>query len=152
MELYDRWWEDFSEGTAFQTRGVTVTETHVVNWASLAGDWLPFHMDREYAAGTPFGQRIAHGPLTLALSLGLVVQTGVFGDAIVAWLGLEDVRAVAPVLLGDTIRVVAEVVEHVPTSKPGQGRLHLGYTVCNQRDETVMTYRSVFLMRRKQEA
>lgn len=151
MELYDRWWDDFKPGLRFATHGLTVTEAHVVNWSALAGDWTPFHVDAEYAEGSVFGQRVAHGPLTLALSLGLVVQSNVFGDAILAWLGLDEVRALAPVHLGDTIRVQAEVTEHVPTSKPGRGRMHLAYDVHNQRDDVVMRYRSGFLLRRREE-
>lgn len=150
VELYDRWWDDFKPGMRFETHGVTVTEAHVVNWSALAGDWTPFHVDAEQAAGSTFGQRVAHGPLTLALSLGLVVQSNVFGDAIVAWLGLDELRALVPVRLGDTIRVQAEVVEHTPTSKAQRGRMNLAYDVCNQRDEVVMRYRSGFLLRRRE--
>lgn len=149
MELYERWWEDFPEGTSFETRGITVTETHIVNWSMLAGDWLPIHVDRHYSATTPFGAPIAHGPLTMALALGLVTQANVFGNAIIAWLGIDELRARKPVHIGDTIRVRAEVVEQAKTSKDGRGRVHMAYDVCNQRDEVVMTFRSGFLMKRQ---
>lgn len=146
---YDRYWEDFPEHTHLRTRGMTITETHIVNWANIAGDWLPLHVDHHESAQTPFGSVIAHGPLTLSLALGLVIQTGFFGDAVIAWLGLDDVRLPQPVLPGDTIYVEVEVVEHVPTSKPERGRVRLSYHVVNQRDETVMTFTSGFLLRRR---
>ena len=90
-------------GDRYRTESITVTETHVVNWAGLTGDWVPLHVDAEYAAATEFGERIAHGPLTLALALGLVTRTGIFGDCVVAWLGLDKVRLPLPVRFGDTI-------------------------------------------------
>lgn len=149
MKLYDRWWEDFPEGLAFETRGVTVTETHLVNWAQLAGDWLPIHVDHEYASATQFEGPIAHGPLTMALALGLVIQANLFGDAVIAWLGIDELRAVKAVHVGDTIRVLGCVTEQVKTSKNGRGRVRILYRVHNQRDEIVMTFTAGFLMKRQ---
>lgn len=148
----ERRWEDFRIGLRVSSAGVTVTEAHVVNWAGLTGDWSSFHVDAEAAAGSVFGERVAHGPLTLALALGLVTQTGVFGDAIVAWLGLDEVRLPGPVRIGDTIQVVAEVVDTAPTSNPGRGRSVLAYRVRNQAGQVVMSFRSAFLLRRRQRA
>ena len=56
-----------------------MTETHVVNWAGLTGDFYPLHMDREYAAKTQFGERLVHGPFIFALAVGLVAQAGFAG-------------------------------------------------------------------------
>jgi acyl dehydratase len=148
-EAYARHWEDFLEGTTVETRGLTVTQAHVVQWAMLSGDWLPIHVDHEYAAGTEFGQVIAHGPLTLGLALGLVVQSGFFGDAVVAWLGMDEVRLPRPVRVDDTIRVLVEVVEQAPTRRPERGRIAASYDVRNQRDETVLTFTSGFLLHRQ---
>jgi acyl dehydratase len=147
VALIERTWESFAVGDRVVSAGLTVTETHVVNWSSLTGDWVPLHTDAEYAAATPFGERIAHGPLTLALALGLVTQTGAFGDSVVAWLGLDEVRLPAPVRFGDTIHAEVDVLESRPTKKPDRGLTVLGYTVCNQRGEVVMTFRSSFLLR-----
>jgi acyl dehydratase len=147
VALTERTWESFAVGDRVVSAGLTVTETHVVNWASLTGDWVPLHTDAEYAAATPFGERIAHGPLTLALALGLVTQTGAFGDSVVAWLGLDEVRLPGPVRFGDTIHAEVDVLESRPTKKADRGLTVLGYTVCNQRGEVVMTFRSSFLLR-----
>lgn len=143
-----RSWESFTLGSTTHSEHITVTETHVVNWASLTGDWVPLHMDAEYAAVTPFGQRIAHGPLTFSLALGLITRTGLFGDSVVAWLGVDELRLPSPVLFGDTIGVAVEVTETRVTSKPERGLTVLAYTVTNQRDEVVMTFKSSFLLRR----
>ena len=143
----ERSWESFATGDRFRTESITVTETHVVGWAGLTGDWVPLHVDAEYAATTEFGQRIAHGPLTLALALGLVTRTGIFGMSVLAWLGLDNVRLPLPVLLGDTITTEVVVSASRPTSKPGRGLVALDYDVRNQRDETVMTFTSTLILK-----
>jgi itaconyl-CoA hydratase len=148
MAPVERTWESFVVGDRVTTERITVTEAHVVSWAGLTGDWVPLHVDAEYAAATPFGARIAHGPLTLALALGLTTRTGIFGDAVVAWLGLDEGRLPQPVFFGDTIGTEVEVIESRPTAKPERGLAVLGYTVRNQRDEVVMTFRSSFLLHR----
>lgn len=147
--LPDRWWEDFVPGLVIGTRGMTVTESHVVQWANFAGDWLPLHVDQHTSAQTTFGGVIAHGPLTLALALGLVIQSGCFGDCVIAWLGLDEVRLPLPVHPGDTITVKVTVTDRSPTSKPGRGRATLRYDVANQHGDTVMTFDSTFLMHRR---
>ena len=145
--IEERWWNSFSVGDRYRTESITVSETHVVTWAGLTGDWVPLHVDAEYAASTEFGERIAHGPLTLALALGLATRTGIFGTCVLAWLGLDDMRLPLPVRFGDTIHAELSVRECRPTSKPGRGLVVLEYTVRNQRDETVMTFASSFLLR-----
>lgn len=143
----DHFWEALCTGDQVQTAGITITEAHLVSWAGLTGDIVQFHLDSEYAAATPFGERVAHGPLTLSVSLGLLTQTG-YMKHVLAWLGLDEVRAKAPVLIGDTITVLATVREARPTSKPGQGVWVVDYDTRNQRNETVMTFTSSFLLRR----
>jgi itaconyl-CoA hydratase len=143
----ERWWDSFSVGDRYRTESITVTETHVVTWAGLTGDWVPLHVDAEYAAASEFGERIAHGPLTLALALGLATRSGIFGNSVLAWLGLDDMRLPLPVRLGDTIHADVEVRQCRPTSKPGRGVVVLDYIVRNQRDETVMTFTSTFLLK-----
>jgi itaconyl-CoA hydratase len=143
----ERWWDSFSVGDRYRTESITVTETHVVTWAGLTGDWVPLHVDAEYAAASEFGERIAHGPLTLALALGLATRSGIFGNSVLAWLGLDDLRLPLPVRLGDTIHADVQVRERRPTSKPGRGVVVLDYIVGNQRDETVMTFTSTFLLK-----
>jgi itaconyl-CoA hydratase len=147
--MTDRRWEDLHLGLKVRSPGVTVTEAHLVNWTGLTGDWSSFHVDAVAAADSVFGERVAHGPLTLAMALGLVTQTGVFGDAIVAWLGLDEVRLPGPVRIGDTIRVEAEVIEAGETSNPERGRSVLAYLVRNQSGTVVMSFRSSFLIRRR---
>lgn len=132
-------WDDLAVGTRVVGPGITITDAHLVSWAGLTGDWVSLHLDAEYAAAQSFGQRIAHGPLTMSLSLGLLTQTGLFGN-VRAWLGVDEVRALAPVLIGDTIHPEAELVASRRTRKPGRGIWTLDYRTLNQRDEVVMTF------------
>ena len=143
----DHYWDALVVGDRLRSTGLTVTESHLSSWAGLTGDIVRFHIDAEFAAGTAFGQRIAHGPFTLSASLGLMTQTGYFNH-VVAWLGLDEVRATRPVLIGDTVRTEAIVRVARPSSNPQHGVWTLDYCVLNQRDETVMTFSSSFLIHR----
>lgn len=143
----DHYWGALAVGDRLQSTGLTVTDGHVSAWAGMTGDIVRFHIDAEYAAGTPFGQRIAHGPFTLSVALGLMTQTGYF-NRVIAWLGLDEVRATRPVLIGDTVHAEAVVRIARPTSKPNQGVWTLDYQVLNQHGETVMTFASSFLVAR----
>jgi acyl dehydratase len=141
--------DDFKVGDLFETAAITLTEAHIVAWAGLTGDFYPLHMDREYAAKTQFGERLVHGPLIFGLAVGLVSLAGIGGDAAIAWLGVDDLRMLKPVKLGDTVRVIVEVKEQQPTSNPRKGVQVWRYTVRNQRDEDVMAfdYKMMFHMR-----
>ena len=143
-----KYWEDFNVGDKVVTLGITVTDTHLVNWAGLTMDFYPLHMDAEFGKGTEFGGRIAHGPLTFAMAVGLVGMTGIFEDSIVAWLGVENMRISRPVRIGDTIKVEAEVKEKRETKDSRRGITIFRYSVKNQRDEDVMVFDYVLMMHR----
>ena len=141
--------EDFSIGDIYTTPRVTVTETHVVSWAGLTMDFYPLHMDKEYAAGTEFGERLAHGPLIFALAVGLAARAGFDGNAPIAWLGADNMRMLAPVKIGDTITVEVQVKAKKPVSNPKRGVQVWTYTVYNQHRQAVMRfdYTMMFHMR-----
>ena len=141
--------DDFKIGDIYRTARITVTETHVVNWAGLTGDFYPLHMDKVYAEATQFGERLVHGPMIFALAVGLVAQAGFGEDSVIAWLGVDNMRMQAPVKIGDTITTVVEVKQQKPTSNPKKGVQTWLYTVQNQRGETVMSfdYKMMFHMR-----
>ena len=138
-------WDDLQQHDTIVGPGMTVTEAHLVSWAGLTGDWVSLHLDAEYAATQPFGERIAHGPLTMSLSLGLLTQTGIFGN-VKAWLGVDEVRAAKPVLIGDTIHPEATLRSARRTSKPAVGIWTFDYRTINQRAETVMTFSGSFMV------
>jgi acyl dehydratase len=145
----EKFWEDFSVGDKVTSMAITVTEAHVVTWAGLTMDFYPLHMDKEYAARTPFKERIVHGPLTFAMAVGLMGMTGYAKDSVIAWLGVDGMRIPAPVKIDDTIRLHAEITELRETKNPDQGFTLMRYEVVNQREEPVMTFDMKFLMHRR---
>ena len=100
--LVDSFWDDLKVGQSTgPSRGRTVTETDVVNFMMLTGNWVEIHSNVEFARGTPFGQRLVQGTLVLAMSQGLFTT----GRAVAAFYGLDKLRFTKPVFIGDTIRV-----------------------------------------------
>ena len=144
-----KYWEDYELGEKSVTDSVTVTETHVVNWAGLTMDFYALHMDKEFAAKTVFKERIAHGPLIFALGVGLSARMNNDGQSVIAWMGIDNMRMLQPVKIGDTITVHIEVAEKKETKSAKQGITIMKYSVHNQKDEVVMVYYSNLLMHRR---
>jgi 3-hydroxybutyryl-CoA dehydratase len=109
----------------------TITEAHIVNYAGISGDMNPLHVDAEYAAHSMFKERIAHGMLVAGL-ISAVLGTQLPGPNSI-YLG-QDLKFMAPVMIGDTITVMVTV-----TSKRDEKRIiKLRTTACNQRGEMVI--------------
>jgi acyl dehydratase len=145
-----RSFEDFAKGDVVLTRGRTLEASDFIAFAGLTGDSYPLHIDEAYAAGTRFGTRIGHGPLTFSVAVGLVGMTGYYGDAIVALLEVRSLKALKPVLAGDTVSVRAEVVACEAGENPKYGTLTVAYSVRNQKEEEIMEFTQVMLARRAQ--
>jgi 3-hydroxybutyryl-CoA dehydratase len=111
-------------GDAVESRK-TVSETDVYLFAGVTGDFNPLHVDHEYAKTTPFGARVAHGPLTLSLCAGLL-GTELPGLGTVAVSNCIEYEA--PVFIGDTVRVRVEVAE----LDPERNRATMAITWTNQ--------------------
>jgi acyl dehydratase len=139
-------WEELAVGMRWTTGARTITEADVVAFAGVSGDFNPLHVDAEHAAGTAFGERIAHGALVLAIATGLRQQLGVFHGTLKAWLGVRDWRFVAPVRFGDTVHVVTEVAELRETRDPAAGLVVQRVSIVNQRGEVVQAGDFVTLM------
>jgi 3-hydroxybutyryl-CoA dehydratase len=141
--------EDFARGDIVITRGRTVDIGDISTFSGLTGDHYPLHTDEEYGKATRFGTRIAHGPLTFALAVGLVGMSGFYGNAITALVEVKSLRALKPVIPGDTLKVHAEVVELSEARNPKYGTVHVNYSVRNQREEEVMAFLQIMLARRR---
>jgi len=144
-----RFFEDFPIGDQITTRRRTVEMSDILNFANLTGDFYPLHIDAVSAGETRFASRIAHGPLTFSLAVGLVGLTNWYGDAIVALKEITGMKATAPVLPGDTIQVVASVQEADGARSPKYGTISVRYLVVNQRGEEVMTFIQTMLAKKK---
>lgn len=133
-------------GETIETAGRTVGEGDINLFAGLVGDFTPVHMDEPFAATTPHGTRIAHGPLTMSTAIGLATQTGHFGHRVIALVNLNwDFSGV--VKIGDTIRARITLDEERPTSKPGRGLATYAFEVLNQRGESIQRGRMKVIVR-----
>lgn len=128
------------------SRGRTVTEADIVNFAGLSGDFVELHMNEVYAANGPFGKRIAHGALVFSISTGLSVQMNQIQDTVVAFYGIDKLRFTRPVFIGDTIHVVKKVTAREPKG-PGRGVVTFETTVLNQNGEPVLIYSDKVLVK-----
>lgn len=131
-----RHYEDFKVGEVFETAGRTVTETDLVNFAGVSGDFYPLHMDETYARTTPFKGRIAHGLLGLSIAAGLAVQTGIFDRTLLAFWNMSW-KFLKPVRIGDTLTVKMEVTEKKEMRQREGGVMVFAVRVQNQEGEIV---------------
>jgi 3-hydroxybutyryl-CoA dehydratase len=140
------YFEEFEIGHRVVSPARTITETDIVNFAGITGDWNSIHTDAEYAKTTPFGQRVAHGLLIMSVISGLAVRTGVMEGTVLAFREIESWKFSLPVFIGDTIHVVLEVLESKKLPRLGGGSVTLSIDVKNQEDKTVMKGRWIALM------
>ena len=138
--------EDFELGRTLTTRGRTVGEGDISLFAGLVGDHNPLHVDEEFCRTTTFGGRIAHGPLTMSMAIGLMSQLNLVDGTALGLLGVGwDFQG--PVRIGDTIRARVTPREKRLSQKGGRGVVKLGFEVVNQRDEVVQTGFMTVLMK-----
>jgi len=147
-----RYFEDFAVGEEIVTPARTVTSTDIVNFACISGDFNEIHTNFEYCRSTPFGEPIAHGPLVYAIAGGLWHAAGVNDGTILAMLGVDEWRLVSPVKHGDTIHLVARVIEKKPTSKPDRGVVVFDRRIVKHDGTVVQTMKTALMYRRRPEA
>lgn len=145
------YFEEFEIGQQVHSPGRTVTESDVMMFAGISGDYTTIHTDAEYSKATPFGQRVAHGLLVMAIASGLAARTGVMEGTVIAFREITDWKFSFPVFFGDTIHIVLEVKEKKALPRLGGGSLTIALDVLNQDDKTVMKGHWNVLMRSKPE-
>jgi acyl dehydratase len=147
--MTDRYFDDFVVGERFVTRGVTLTESGIIDFA-MRYDPQPFHLDVEAARQSNYGGLIASGFHTLALGFRMVLETGIFRACSMGSPGFDELRWLRPVRPGDTLHTEIEVMEKKPSSsKPDRGIARIAYRIKNQKDEEVLTFLSMHLLKRK---
>jgi len=142
------YFEDFHVDSVFETRGRTITEADLVNFAGLSGDFIELHTNEEYARQSPFGRRIAHGALIFSISTGLMTQMNLVNGTVLAFYGVDKLRFTKPVFIGDTVRVTKRVTE-VHARDADRGVVTFETTVMNQNGERVIVYLDKLLVKRK---
>jgi acyl dehydratase len=131
MKTLDRWYEDIEVDEVRET-----------------GDFFPHHMDAQWMATQPAGQRIAHGTLILSVAVGMTADD--INPQAMSY-GYDRIRFIRPVFIGDTIHVTARIAEKMPHAKQPEkfGYVHELVTVTNQSDETVMVLTHLYLVNRR---
>jgi len=144
-----RFLDDLTPGQRFTSQGLTLTEAEIIDFA-WRYDPQPFHLDTAAAANSPYGGLIASGFQTLAICFRLFIQSGVLAESSMGSPGVDEVRWLAPVRPGDTLRSEIQVIEVQPSkSKPDRGIARLKYQAVNQRGVTVLSFVVIHLLRRK---
>jgi acyl dehydratase len=142
--------DDVEVGDRYDTQARTITEADVVNFAGVSGDFNALHTDAERMADSTFGERIAHGALVFSITTGLLWQSRSEAEkeAIVAFYGVDQLRFVNPVFVGDTIHAEVEVAERERRDHPvATGVVRFDVDVRNQDDETVLSASLLSLMK-----
>ncbi len=144
------YFEDYAVGERFRSSGRTITESDVVNFAGFSGDWHELHTNLDYAEKSTFGERIAHGMLVLSLgsALGLRIGNVVTPKSFIAFYGMDRVRFVNPVKIGDTLYMELETIE-TNAKDDKRGVITTESHIVNQRGEDCCIYIAKMLCGRR---
>ena len=130
------YFEDFAPGLEIVTSARTITESDIVGFAGLSGDFNFIHTNAHAAKDTPFGQRVAHGMLVASIATGLAVQQGFIDGTTLAFRELTW-KFTKPVFIGDTIYVRVKAKETKYMRKLGGGLVIFEARVLNQNEDVV---------------
>lgn len=136
MNFLSRFFDEMEVGDSFRTRGRTITESDIVQWCALTGDWHVLHTNAHYAATSRFGQRIAPGLLVQAYAAGLGIPAD--STSIQANYGSDKLRFTAPTFIGDTLHLRCELLEKAVKREGRDGVIRLRWDMHNQNDTVVM--------------
>jgi oxepin-CoA hydrolase/3-oxo-5,6-dehydrosuberyl-CoA semialdehyde dehydrogenase len=140
---FRKYFEDLKMGDSLLTHRRTVSEADIVNFGGVSGDYFYMHFDDIAAKDTQFGKRIAHGYFVLSAAAGLFVSPA--PGPVLANYGLDNLRFITPVAIGDTIRARLTCKRKVDRNRTddkgvGQGVVAWDVQVTNQNDELVASY------------
>lgn len=143
------WWEDFGVGHEREFGGHTLTKEEIVRFAREF-DPQPFHLDEEVAKQSLFGALAASGWHTCSLVMRMMCDAYLLDAASLGSPGLENIKWLKPVLVGDTLRVRMTVLEaRVMNSRPTVGLVRSQWQALNQRDEPVLSMEGWGMFRRR---
>ena len=144
----DRWFEDFEVWEMIVSAGKTMTGGEMMAFA-WSYDPQPIHIDAQAAAATAYGGLIGSGWQLGAVAFRLFMATNPFADgASLGSPGCDELRWLHPVRPGDTVFTHVSITgKRLSNSKPDRGLVNLDWAVINQNDETLMTMKSVQLVR-----
>jgi acyl dehydratase len=129
------YFDDVEVNQEWESGGRTITETDIVNYAGLSGDYNAIHIDHEFARTTPFRRPIAHGLLVMAVGSGLAINCPAMRT--LAFLSIKEWFFREPVFIGDTLRIRSKVLEKVIRGRGKRGEIFWQRTIVNQHGKTV---------------
>jgi len=141
----DRHFSDIEVGEYYtDEQARTVTETDIINFAGVSGDFHPLHVSDPFGEKAGYGEKIAHGNLVFAIAETIA---GELNQHAISY-GHDNLRYVRPVTIGDTLSARREVLEKTDYDDE-MGRILYEYEATNQRDETVMIDNHIMLVRKR---
>ena len=148
--MQGKYLDELTVGEEFITPSRTLTETDVVMFAAMSGDYNELHTSETYMKGSQFGRRLVHGLLGLSISHGLIFRLGILDGTTIALLGVDSWQFKGPLFFGDTIRVKVKIAEVRPSrSKPDRGILKLYMEIVKQDDTVVQSGYKTLMMKRR---
>lgn len=149
---FKQYYDDCALDERVVTPGRTITESDVVMFSAFSGDWNSVHTDKEFAAEkTPFGERIAHGLLGLVVGTCLLSRLGWFifwPQSMICITGIDKVKFILPVLIGDTIHLEATIVDKKPM-RGDEGLITTRMRIINQRGEKAISMQITLKAKRR---
>jgi oxepin-CoA hydrolase/3-oxo-5,6-dehydrosuberyl-CoA semialdehyde dehydrogenase len=149
---FRKYFEDLKMGDSLLTHRRTVSEADIVAFGGISGDFFYMHFDEIAAKDSQFGKRIAHGYFVLSAAAGLFVSPA--PGPVLANYGLDNLRFITPVAIGDTIRARLTCKRKVDRNRTdekgvGQGVVAWDVQVTNQNEELVASYDILTLVMKK---
>ena len=145
------YFEDFEVDQVYETGSHRLDAEEIVEFGKTYAP-LPYHTDPEAAKDSSFGTLVAAGYQTAAVTFGLFARTGALSVSGMGSPGVDSLRWKRPVKVGDTLRVLANIVESSPAAKEGgRDAVRIRYDTLNQDDDIVMTLTSLHFVRRRPE-
>ncbi len=148
LHPFRKHFEELQIGDSLLTHRRTVSEADIVNFGGISGDYFYMHFDEVAAKESPFGKRIAHGYFVLSAAAGLFVSPA--PGPVLANYGLDTLRFVKPVGIGDTIQARLTCKRKIDRKRPGQGVVAWDVEVSNQHGELVASYDILTLVAKKE--
>jgi len=134
-----RYFEDWKTGDRIETLGRTVGDAEISQFVALGGFFEELFMSAEYVAKRSiYPKRFAPGALIFSFTEGLIIMSGCIHGVGLALVSVDNMTFKRPLFTGDTMKVLVEVTDTRPTSRPDRGIVTFRHTVKNQNGEDVM--------------
>lgn len=141
---------DLVAGQSWRSQGRTLGELELSMFTMLTGDRHPLHSDAVYAAASPFGHRIFHGTFGIALTVAMCTELPALHEPVVAATGISDWRFLHPLMPGDTVYAMAEIISTRVSSDGKRGLIERRLSLFNQHQQPVQQGMSGLMIERVQ--